>query len=139
MVRAAPHMGIDGVPFESEIPMAKSYEQILRQIESLKAEADKLRRKETGEVVSRIRQAIDHYGLTAADLGLGAPARGRRAAAAAPAARKPAAKKAAAKKYVVAPKYRDDKGNTWSGRGLQPIWLREQIKGGKKLEDFAIK
>ena len=33
--------------------MAKSYEQILKQIETLKSEADKLRRKETGEVVAR--------------------------------------------------------------------------------------
>ena len=123
--------------------MAKSYEQILKQIETLKSEADKLRRKETGDVVARIRQAIEHYGLTAADLGLAAAAggRGRRAAAAAPAAKpgRPAKKAAAKKKFTVAPKYRDEAGNTWSGRGLQPVWLRTAIAGGKKLEDFAIK
>jgi DNA-binding protein H-NS len=120
--------------------MAKSYEQILKQIETLKSEADKLRRKETGEVVARIRQAIEHYGLTAADLGFGAPGRGR-GAAATPAAKpgRPAKKAAAKKKFTVAPKYRDDGGNTWSGRGLQPVWLRTAIAGGKKLEDFAIK
>ena len=125
--------------------MAKSYEQILKQIETLKSEADKLRRKETGEVVARIRQAIEHYGLTAADLGLAAgPGRGRRAAAAAagaPAVKRgrPAKKAAVKKKFTVAPKFRDDAGNTWSGRGLQPVWLRTAIAGGKKLEDFAIK
>jgi DNA-binding protein H-NS len=25
-------------------------------------------------------------------------------------------------------KYRDKEGNTWAGRGAQPVWLREKIK-----------
>jgi DNA-binding protein H-NS len=35
-------------------------------------------------------------------------------------------------------KYRDQEGNTWAGRGAQPVWLREQLKAGAKLEDFAV-
>jgi hypothetical protein len=35
-------------------------------------------------------------------------------------------------------KYRDRSGNTWAGRGAQPVWLREKLKGGAKLEDFAV-
>src|SRR5262245_28546299 len=35
-------------------------------------------------------------------------------------------------------KYRDKEGNTWAGRGAQPVWLREKLKGGAKLEDFAV-
>jgi DNA-binding protein H-NS len=38
----------------------------------------------------------------------------------------------------VAAKYRDRSGNTWAGRGAQPVWLRERLKGGAKLEDFAV-
>src|SRR5437870_1112402 len=38
----------------------------------------------------------------------------------------------------VAAKYRDKSGNTWAGRGAQPIWLREKLKAGAKLEDFAV-
>jgi DNA-binding protein H-NS len=38
----------------------------------------------------------------------------------------------------VAVKYRDRSGNTWAGRGAQPVWLREKLKGGAKLEDFAV-
>jgi DNA-binding protein H-NS len=40
----------------------------------------------------------------------------------------------------VAPKYRnpDNPSETWAGRGLKPRWLTAAIKGGKKLEDFAI-
>jgi DNA-binding protein H-NS len=35
-------------------------------------------------------------------------------------------------------KYRDRAGNTWTGRGVHPVWLREKIKGGAKVEDFAV-
>jgi hypothetical protein len=38
----------------------------------------------------------------------------------------------------VAIKYRDRAGNTWAGRGAQPVWLREKLKAGAKLEDFAV-
>jgi DNA-binding protein H-NS len=40
----------------------------------------------------------------------------------------------------VAPKYRnpDNPSETWAGRGLKPRWLSGALKGGKKLEDFAI-
>ena len=35
-------------------------------------------------------------------------------------------------------KYRDRSGNTWAGRGMQPVWLREKLKAGAKLQDFAV-
>jgi DNA-binding protein H-NS len=35
-------------------------------------------------------------------------------------------------------KYRDKSGNTWAGRGAQPVWLREKLKAGAKLEQFAV-
>jgi DNA-binding protein H-NS len=41
---------------------------------------------------------------------------------------------------AVAPKYRnpENPAETWAGRGLKPRWVTAAIKGGKKLEDFAI-
>jgi DNA-binding protein H-NS len=41
----------------------------------------------------------------------------------------------------VPPKYRNsqDPSQTWAGRGLQPRWLKEAMKSGKKLESFLIK
>lgn len=113
----------------------KSYEQVLKQIEALKAEAERLRRKETADVVARIRDAIAHYGLSAADLGL-APAAGGAAKKAVRKARKAAGRKA---KGTVPVKYRDDAGLTWTGRGLKPVWLREAIAAGRTLADFEIK
>jgi DNA-binding protein H-NS len=38
----------------------------------------------------------------------------------------------------VAPKYADKEGNKWAGRGAQPVWLRDALKSGAKLEDFLI-
>jgi DNA-binding protein H-NS len=35
-------------------------------------------------------------------------------------------------------KFRDRSGNTWAGRGAMPVWLREKIKAGAKLQDFAV-
>jgi len=49
------------------------------------------------------------------------------------------AKKATLKGVRVAIKYRDDKGNTWTGHGSKPRWLVAAIEKGKKAEDFAVK
>ena len=40
------------------------------QVAALQAQADALRKKEVAEVSAKIKDAIVHYGLTAADLGL---------------------------------------------------------------------
>ena len=40
----------------------------------------------------------------------------------------------------VFPKYRNpaDPSETWAGRGRQPRWVTEQLKSGRKLDDFRI-
>jgi DNA-binding protein H-NS len=40
----------------------------------------------------------------------------------------------------VLPKYRNptDPAETWAGRGRQPRWVTEQLRSGKKLDDFRI-
>jgi len=35
-------------------------------------------------------------------------------------------------------KYRDADGNTWTGRGMQPVWVREAIASGKTLDSFRV-
>jgi DNA-binding protein H-NS len=114
--------------------MTKTYLQLIKQIEGLRIEADKLRRKEMKGVIARIREAIDHYHLSAADLGFSAAT-----SAAAPKARK-ARKTAAVKPTSVAAsvKYRDEAGRVWGGRGPRPKWLREAIAAGRKLEEFSV-
>jgi DNA-binding protein H-NS len=40
----------------------------------------------------------------------------------------------------VRPKYRNpaDPAETWAGRGKQPHWVTEQLRSGRKLDDFRI-
>lgn len=40
----------------------------------------------------------------------------------------------------VEPRYRDheDFDKTWTGRGMQPKWIKERLNNGYKLEDFLI-
>lgn len=38
----------------------------------------------------------------------------------------------------VAVKYRDDKGNTWTGRGRPPLWLAAAEKAGKNRDSFLV-
>ena len=36
-------------------------------------------------------------------------------------------------------KYKDDKGNKWTGRGRAPKWVTEAEKAGKDRSEFAVK
>lgn len=122
--------------------MAKSYEQIQAQIEALQQKAAAARKKELDGVIKEIQQAIDYWGLTADDLGLSGSTK---SAATKKAGRKTVAKKGAAKKSgkkpgkaTSAPKYGDGNGNTWSGRGPRPGWLRAALESGRTLEEFLV-
>lgn len=110
--------------------MAQSYLQIQRQIESLQRQAEKLKAQEVAGVVERIKVAIEHYGLTAEQLGFGAGS---------PVSRKAGKPKAASvPKASGGMKYADGQGKVWSGRGPRPHWLRDALAAGKSLESFAI-
>jgi len=41
---------------------------------------------------------------------------------------------------LVLPKYKNPRNPTeiWSGRGKQPLWVREQLEAGKNLDQFLI-
>ncbi len=123
-------------PLISPNTMTKSYAQIVKQIKALEAEAEKARRTEIDGVITRIREAVQFYNLTAADLGLTVKAKPESAKSEVPAKRKK--RKAAAKTTAVA-KYTDGQGNTWVGRGKRPQWLRDGLAAGKQLSDFLIK
>jgi DNA-binding protein H-NS len=48
-------------------------------------------------------------------------------------------KRGSVKGRKVPPKYRGPGGETWAGRGARPRWMVEQMKQGKKPDDFLIK
>ena len=111
------------------------------QIAALQAQADALRKKEVAEVVAKIKDAIAHYGLTAADLGLASVAR-KYAKAAAASGGKPVSKrrkKGGPKPSARAVKFKDDQGNTWGGMGKRPVWFKAALAAGKTPEDLLAK
>jgi DNA-binding protein H-NS len=117
--------------------MAQTYIELMAEIERLQSQAAKLKDREKSDVVARIKKAIEVYGLTAKDLGLDKPGR---TASGKSATRKPKAGKRGARKAKAAatPKFRDAAGNSWSGRGPRPLWLRNALASGATLESFAV-
>lgn len=105
-----------------------TYIEIMAQIEALQKQAEEARQREVGMVIADIREKIEAYHLTAADLGL----------VAAPAVIKEEPAESA-KRSTVKPKYRNpETGKTWTGRGVQPLWMKAAIDAGHSKEDFLI-
>jgi DNA-binding protein H-NS len=99
----------------------------LQELLSQKAELEKqileTQRAERAEAIAKIKSLMAEYGLTLADL----------SARAAPAPKSATSGRKAAVKYRNAAT-----GDTWSGRGLQPKWLRAELATGRQLSDFAV-
>jgi DNA-binding protein H-NS len=98
------------------------------------------KRSSQAEVSKALEATARKHGWTLSELfgasrGTGAP---KVAKAAKPAAA-PKSRNSATKGTKVAAKYRHpETGQTWSGRGILPKWMTEEIAKGRKREDFAI-
>lgn len=118
--------------------MARTFLQVQKQIEQLQKEAEQLRKKEAEGVRSRIKEAIAVYGFTAADLGLG-KGPGRAATTQKSAAKKTRKSKKVALAATGVPKFKDDQGNVWSGRGPRPGWFKAALEAGKSADELLAK
>lgn len=133
--------------------MPKTVEQIRQQIAKLQQQEQAILSKEVDGVVARIRAAIAYYNLTPerlfGEVPQSAPeahkVKGKRSKTSLTAqpGTQPVAKGIARRASVpkgtkIAVKYKDEAGNTWTGRGSQPRWVRSAIEAGRKLEDFAV-
>ncbi|HRH86078.1 MAG TPA: H-NS histone family protein [Rubrivivax sp.] len=97
-----------------------SITELLAQKAAIEQQIAEAQRTERADAVARIRALMAEHGLSLADL---------------------SAKTASIKRSgtKVAPKYRDaTTGDTWSGRGLQPKWLKQALASGRKISDFAL-
>lgn len=100
-------------------------QELLAQKEALDKQIEDTRRNERNQALAQIKSLMEQFGLTLSDL----------------TARNPSGKKAGAGKGggKVAAKYRNQAtGESWSGRGLQPRWLKAALAQGAKLTDFAV-
>ena len=98
--------------------------KLLAQKAELEKQIELLGREQRQAAIAEIKALMADHGLTVANLAGKVSAAG---------------KKIAIKGSKVAAKYRDvESGNAWSGRGLQPNWLKAAIESGRKLEEFAV-
>ena len=99
--------------------------ELLAQKAEIEKKIAEAQREERSSAIAQVRALMAQHGLTVADL-----------ASRTPSAPRTGATKAASK---VAAKYRDPAtGNSWSGRGLKPNWLKAALDSGKTLSDFAV-
>ncbi len=96
-----------------------SLKELLAQRAALDEQINQTKDRERAEAVSKIKSLMSEYGLSLADLSVRTPK--------------------VAKVSKVAAKYRNQAtGETWSGRGLQPKWLKAAIASGAQLSDFSV-
>jgi DNA-binding protein H-NS len=96
-------------------------QKLLEQKAALDKQIDAARKQARTDAIAKIKGLMAEYGLSAADLS----------------AKSPAAKGTTRGKVAV--KYRDKStGDTWTGRGLQPKWLKAALAAGRKLDDFTV-
>lgn len=91
-----------------------TYKEIQNQIAELQRVAEEARAKEIQGTIEQIKTLMADYGLSIDDIA-GAKKRG------------------ANEKVDGKAQFRDDQGNTWSGRGRMPGWLQ-----GKDKEQYRV-
>jgi DNA-binding protein H-NS len=97
--------------------------ELLAQKAALDKQIIDAQREEKSSAIAQVKTLMAQYGLTLADLNTRAVATPKKSGATG----------------KVAAKYRDPAtGDSWSGRGLQPKWLKAAVANGRKLTDFAL-
>ena len=90
-----------------------AYKELLQQREALEIQIKEARARELSDAIALVRKTIDEFGLTASDV----------------------FRPSASKGSKVEPKYRNPAtGETWTGRGKPPVWIRNEDR-----EQFRIK
>ena len=107
---------------------------LIAQQEALDAQQSELNRRIEAamvkqDVIVNIRAQMESAGVTLDDLGYGSIK---------PAAAKPAKASTSRKGAKIEPKFKAPTGETWTGRGLQPRWLKQALAGGATLDQLKI-
>lgn len=105
--------------------MPKTYAQLRDEMEALQRRMEAARRKEGSGALKEIKRLVALYGFTAEDVFGSEKARARTSSTG----------KAS---QAEVPKYQDAHGNSWSGRGPRPRWLRDALERGEAIESFLV-
>jgi DNA-binding protein H-NS len=105
--------------------MAKPLKELLALRAELDGQIEIATREQKAQAIAQVKTLIAEYGLTMADIQGGSS--------------NPKGKRAGKSGAKVAVKYLDKStGDTWTGRGLQPKWLRAALATGRKLTEFVV-
>lgn len=104
--------------------MMLTYKELLAQSQELARQAEEARKRELGEVIAKIKSLMAEYEIHVEDL---------TARTSSP------KKKSVEPRDKVAPKYKNEAGQTWTGRGKPPKWVTDHIEAGGTREDLLIK
>lgn len=108
--------------------MAATLQDLIAQKEALEHEIADTKARGRSKAIEQVKALMAESGLTLADLN-GKTRRTLRTGR----------EKTKSPSKTVAAKYRNPSTNeSWSGRGLQPRWLKAALESGKKLADFAV-
>ena len=100
--------------------------ELIAQKEALELQIKTATAEGRNKAIEQVRALMAENGLSVSDLG------GKGSGSASKNTKK-------TKPGKVAAKYRNTStGESWSGRGLQPRWLKAALAGGKKIADFAV-
>jgi DNA-binding protein H-NS len=101
-------------------------QELMAQKEAIERQIEQTKTQERGAAIEKVRALMAEYGLTVSDLG-SRTGSGK------------ATRKTRTGGSKVAAKYRNTStGESWSGRGLQPRWLKAALASGRKITDFAV-
>ena len=99
-----------------------SLQELIAQKEALERQIELTKKQDRNEAIAKVRTLMAEYGLSTSDL----------SAKSGPKVKSEGGKKVAAK-------YRNKvTGESWSGRGLQPKWLKAALSAGRKIEEFSV-
>lgn len=97
-------------------------QELLTQKEALERQIEQTKKRDRADAISKVRALMAEYGLSLSDLGTKSS---------------PTAKPGSRTKVPV--KYRNQAtGDAWSGRGLQPKWLKSALAAGRKIDEFKV-
>lgn len=107
-------------------------QELIAQRDALQRQIDEQRESERTAGLEEVRAVMAKYGFTLADLTKGAVAPAK------PKSATPGGANTSGRKVAV--KYRDpESGQSWTGRGLQPKWLRERVQQGQTADSFLVR
>lgn len=109
------------------MPDFDSLESINKELERLQAQRQQLFERERVFAIQQLRSFVEKYAIQPQELGFGA------AMLRGDAGPRLMGQRSGARRYVD-----PATGRSWGGRGARPVWLREALAAGRRLEDFLV-